>query len=202
MGDPKFSRKKYKNPPHPWQLERIQMENEYVRYYGLKNKKEFWKSRSVLKNIRSQARTLQARLRYGDSQAKKEMDELIDKLSRNGYLVGEELTLNDVLNMTVENVLNRRLQTVVYHKGLASSPKQARQLITHGHICVAGRRITIPSYILSREEESDVNYDPLSPLNDELHPVRPQEDISPTYIPEQMRKDKEKESFNKRRRRR
>ncbi len=202
MGDPKFSRKKYKNPPHPWQSERIQMENEYVRYYGLKNKKEFWKSRSVLKNIRSQARNLQARLRYGDSQAKKEVDELIDKLTRNGYLVGEELTLNDVLNMTVENVLNRRLQTVVYHKGLANSPKQARQLITHGHVNVAGRRITIPSYILAREEESEVNYDPLSPLNDELHPVRPQDDVSPTYIPEQMRKDKEKESFNRRRRRR
>ncbi len=202
MGDPKFSRKKYKNPPHPWQLERIQMENEYVKYYGLKNKKEFWKSRSVLKNIRSQARNLQARLRFGDSQAKKEVDELIDKLTKNGYLVGEELTLNDVLNLTVENVLNRRLQTVVYHKGLASSTKQARQLITHGHISVVGRRITVPSYILSREEESDVTYDHLSPLNDELHPVRPKDDVSPTYIPEQMKKDKEKESFKNRRRRR
>ena len=202
MGDPKFSRKKYKNPPHPWQLERIQMENEYVRYYGLKNKKEFWKTRSVLKTIRSQARYLQARLRYGDSQAKKEMDELIHKLTKNGYLLGEELTLNDVLNMTVENILNRRLQTVVYHKGLASSPKQARQLITHGHISVAGRKITIPSYVLKREEESEITYSSLSPLKDELHPVRPKDDVSPTFIPDQMKKDKEKESYRDNRRRR
>ncbi len=201
MGDPKFSRKKYKNPPHPWQSERIQMENDYVRYYGLKNKREFWKAQSVLKNIRAQARNLQARLRYGDSQAKREMDDLIDKLTRNGYLMGEELTLNDVLNLTVENVLNRRLQTVVYHKGLANTPKQARQLITHGHIHVKGRRITIPGYMTSRDEESDVFYHHLSPLNDELHPVRPDEEKAHTFIPEQMKKDKEKESFRRSRRR-
>lgn len=200
MGDPKFSRKKYKNPPHPWQSERIQTENDYVRHYGLKNKKEFWKARSVLKNIRAQARNLQARLRYGDSQAKKEMDDMIDKLTSEGYIMGESLSLNDVLNLTVENVLNRRLQTVVYHKGLANTPRQARQLITHGHIHVSGRRITIPSYIIRREEEADISYHPLSPLNDELHPVRPDDEKSPTYIPDQMKKEKEKESFKSRRR--
>lgn len=200
MGDPKHSRKNFKNPPHPWQHERIQEENEYLKYYGLRNKKEFWKARSSLKNIRGQARNLQARLRYGDKQASMEKENLIDKLRNKGYLKGDENTLNDILNLEVENLLNRRLQSVVFHKGLSHSPKQARQFITHGHIKVNGRKVTIPSYKVSKEEEPTVEYHESSPLSDELHPERREEETSPMTIPEQMKKDKEKERYNKRRR--
>ncbi|MGM0509712.1 MAG: 30S ribosomal protein S4 [Thermoplasmatota archaeon] len=200
MGDPKHSRKQYKNPPHPWQEDRIHMENDYLRHYGLKNKREFWKARSRLKKIRGHARNLQARLRYGDKQASKEMDSLIDKLHSNGYILGEELNLNDVLDMTIENILDRRLQTIVYHKGLAHTPKQARQLITHGHIQVKGRRTTIPSYIVSKDEETTINYYKGSPMSDELHPERPDEEKSPVPIQEQMKKEKEKNKYRRRRR--
>ncbi len=202
MGDPKFQRKNYQNPPHPWQLDRIQNENEYLMYYGLKNKKEFWKVRSSLRTIRGQARNLQARLRYGDKQAKIEMDNLINKLKNQGYLVGEELTLDDVLNLTIENILNRRLQTLVYNKGLARSPKQARQFITHGHIKVSDRRINIPGYIVAREEEQDIGYYKHSPLTDELHPERMEEEMESLPIQERMKKDKEKQRYSRRRRRR
>jgi small subunit ribosomal protein S4 len=66
--------------------------------------------------------------------------------------------LEDVLALTVEDILERRLQTHVYKKGLANSIKHARQLIVHGHIAVDGRRVTIPSYILDVEEEKKIGY--------------------------------------------
>lgn len=195
MGDPKLNRRKYSKPAHPWQSERIQNENDYIKYYGLKNKREFWKARASLKSIRGKARNLQARLRYGEKQAKKEMDEFIDKMSRKGYIVGEEVGLNDILNMTIENILNRRLQTLVYHKGLAHSPGQARQFISHGHIMIRDRKITVPSYVVSREEESQIDYNDRSPLSDELHPERPEEERIPEPIPKQMKKEKERNDF-------
>ena len=191
MGDPKFSRKKFEKPSHPWQEERIREENDYIRHYALKNKKEFWKARSILKNIRAQARNLQARLRYGEKQASEEMDDLLEKLTDKGYLKGQDHTLNDVLNLGVENILNRRLQTLVYHKGLAHSPKQARQFIIHGHIAVNGRRVTVPSYIVNKEEETTIQYYPNSPLSDELHPERPEEEVTPTRIPKMIENEQQ-----------
>jgi len=199
MGDPKFSRKKFEKPSHPWQEERIKEENDYIRHYALKNKKEFWKARSTLKDIRAQARNLQARLRYGEKQAREEMDALLEKLRDKGYLKGQDHTLNDVLNLSVENILNRRLQTLVYHKGLAHSPKQARQFIIHGHIAINGRRVTVPSYIVNKEEEPTIEYYSTSPLSDELHPERPEEEITPTRIPKMIENDQQSESgYNRR----
>ncbi len=191
MGDPKSSRKKYEKPSHPWQEERINEENDYIRHYALKNKKEFWKARSILKKIRGQARNLQARLRYGEKQANEEMDALLEKLRDKGYLKGQDHTLNDVLNLSVENILNRRLQTIVYHKGLSHSPEQARQLIVHGHIAVNGRRVTVPSYTVDKEEESTIDFYENSPLSDELHPERPEEEVTPTRIPKMIENEQQ-----------
>jgi len=199
MGDPKFSRKKFEKPSHPWQEERIKEENDYIRHYALKNKKEFWKARSILKNIRAQARNLQARLRYGEKQAREEMDNLLEKLVDKGYLKGQDHTLNDVLNLSVENILNRRLQTLVYHKGLAHSPKQARQFIIHGHVSINGRRVTVPSYIVNKEEEATIEYYSNSPLSDELHPERPEEEITPTRIPKMIENEQQSQGeYNRR----
>jgi small subunit ribosomal protein S4 len=44
--------------------------------------------------------------------------------------------------------LERRLDNVVYRLGLADSRAQARQLVTHGHITVNGRKMDIPSYLV------------------------------------------------------
>lgn len=43
-------------------------------------------------------------------------------------------------------LLERRLDNVVYRLGLASTRRQARQLVNHGHITVDGKRVDIPSY--------------------------------------------------------
>ena len=171
MGDPKFSRKTYDTPSHPWQGERIKAEVEIVRAFGLKNKTEVWKAQTVLRNLRKQSRDLQARLRTGDAQAKIEADALIAKCGRLGYLTSDA-TLNDILTLKEEDVLSRRLQTIVYEKGLANTIKQARQMVTHGHIYMNGHRVTVPGYIVTRLEESSIEYNPASPFTDEMHPMR------------------------------
>ena len=172
MGDPKFSRRSYDTPSHPWQGERIKAEVVLVNQYGLKNKTEVWKAQSVLRNFRKQSRELQARLRSGDAQAKIEADALLNKCSKIGVLPVEGATLTDILTLSEENILSRRLQTLVFEKGMASTVGQARQMIVHGHIFMNGHRVTIPGYIVTRYEESSIMYDPASPFNDEMHPMR------------------------------
>lgn len=51
--------------------------------------------------------------------------------------------------MTGENLLvfcERRLDNVVFHLGFATTRRQARQIVTHGHITVNGKKVDIPSY--------------------------------------------------------
>ena len=172
MGDPKFSRKTYDTPSHPWQGERIKAENEIVRQFGLKNKTEVWKAETMLRNFRKQSRELQARLRAGDGQAKIESDALLAKCSRLGILPVTGGDLNMILVLKDEDILSRRLQTVVFQKGLATTIRQARQLINHGHIFVDGHKVTVPGYLVLREEEGSVAYNPASPFTDENHPMR------------------------------
>ncbi len=172
MGDPKFSRAKFERPSHPWEAERIKTENELLKKYGLKNKKELWRSQFTLRRFRQRARELQARVRTGDKQAEKEREQLLGRLGRLGLLPLEGTTLDDVLALDVEALLSRRLQTLTFLKGLAFTPRQARQFIVHGHVSISGRRVTIPGYLVSRQEENVVLYDERSPIANDLHPVR------------------------------
>lgn len=48
----------------------------------------------------------------------------------------------------IVSLLERRLDNVVYRLGFASSRRQARQLVSHGHILVDGKKISIPSYFV------------------------------------------------------
>jgi len=151
MGDPRRRfKKKYEKPRHPWQADRIEEEKKLLKEYGLKNKRELWRTMSIVRNFRRNARRL---LALRTEQARKEEKQLLSKLQRMG-LLKEEATLDDVLSLTVEDLLNRRLQTMVYEKGLARTIRQARQLIVHGHILVNGRKVTIPSYFVKPEEEN------------------------------------------------
>src|SRR5207247_6442275 len=172
LGDPKVSRAKFERPSHPWEAERIKAENELLKKYGLKNKKELWRSQYVLRRFRQRARELQARVRTGDKQAEKEREQLLRRLGRLGLLPLEGTTLDDVLALDVEAVLSRRLQTLTFLKGLAFTPRQARQFIVHGHVSVGGRRVTIPGVLVSRTEENVITYDERSAISSDLHPVR------------------------------
>ena len=161
MGDPRRLKKKFKKPKHPFQKERIMEELKFLGEYGLRNKREYWKIRTMIGNWRSlarQSRTL-SKERAVDVQ-----QTLIKKLNRLG-IIGPDAEFEDLLLLTVEDVLKRRLQTLVYEKGLASTIYQARQYITHGHIQVKGKKINAPSYIVKKEEEDLINFAPNSPLS-------------------------------------
>ena len=171
MGKPKFSRKKYETPNRPWEENRIKSENELIKKYGLKNKREIWKAQTILRKYRGQARELLAKIGT-DTQSKKESDQLLMHLNRMNILPANA-TLDDVLTLETESILSRRLQTISYLKGLANTPNQARQLISHGHIAIDKNRVTIPSYMVNKDEEGDIGFTTDSPLNDITHPARP-----------------------------
>jgi small subunit ribosomal protein S4 len=148
MGDPRFQRRKFETPKKPWDIIRITEENTLVRKYGLKNKREVWKAEAMLRKYRRVARLLMGR---SDEQALKESAQILERLKRLGIL-GQSSTIDDVLNLTVESFLGRRLQSIVYLNGLSKSPKHARQLIIHGHIMVNGRSVTVPSCLIYRDD--------------------------------------------------
>jgi small subunit ribosomal protein S4 len=172
MGDPKFPRRKYARPFHPWKADRIAEENSLQKKYGLKSKKEVWRAKSHLRHYRGRARELLAQARTGNPQAKKETQQMLSRLHRMGLLPAAA-TLDDVLAMNVEQLLTRRLQTQLYLKGFTASPDQARQFIAHGHVMIADRKMNIPGYYVKRGEEDLIQFYPGSALGDVAHPVRP-----------------------------
>ena len=160
MGDPRRLRKKYETPGHPWQASRMKLESELMKAYGLKNKRELWKTSTFLKKAQDRIKKLTA---LRTEQAFKEQKQIIQKLARLG-LVQENASSDDVLGIDLKSVFERRLQTIVYRKGLARSVKQARQFIVHKHIEVDGRIVTSPSYLVSIDEEDSVRIKPGSPI--------------------------------------
>lgn len=193
MGDPKYPHKTYSTPRHPWQKDRIDAEKELLVKFGLKNKRELWKGMEMLKSFRSQARDLQARMRVSDPNAEKQFQALIRRLGRYNML-GHEATLDDVLSLSIEDILSRRLQTVVFRKNLARTLKQARQMITHGHVTMDGRRVTVPGMMVEGHLEDTIIYHDTSPFTDDLHPVRQVILNGPMAEGEEPTEDSEEES--------
>jgi len=160
MGDPKKPRKKWEGPTHPWRKDVLLEELELVGEYGLRNKRELWIAKTILRKIRAQARRM---LALPPSIRMKEEKALIERLYHIGLLPTTETTLDSILSLTVRDVLERRLQTIIYKKGLASSIYHARQLIVHGHIAINGRRVRSPGYLVSIDEEDKISYYETSP---------------------------------------
>ncbi|MCP3686217.1 MAG: 30S ribosomal protein S4 [bacterium] len=175
MGDPIKARKKYSKPFQMWQKERIDAEKILIKEYGLKNKKEIWKMEAVLRNFTRQAKKLIA---TKTAQTEKEKEQLMKKLSKLGLLTaGAELS--EVLGLTVKDITNRRLQTIVFKKELARNIKQSRQFITHGHVTIAGKKVTVPSYLVAVSEEANIAFSNKSALADETHPERTKDTDKP-----------------------
>lgn len=152
MGDPKRHRKKYVTPKHPWRKELLEEQTKLVGMYGLRNKRELWRTENILRKYRAIARSLYGM--FGDQRRKLE-EQLLTKLYRLGILE-EGATLEDVLRLNVEDFLRRRLQTMVYNLGLARSLYHARQLIVHGHVYVGDKVVRQPSYHVMRGEEGKI----------------------------------------------
>ncbi len=154
MGHPRKSRKKYDTPSHPWNADRIKEENRLARKYGLKTKKEIWKAETLVKRYRRDARQL---LGTSSEHSPNERSQLLSHLMKLGFL-GENAKLEDVLNLTTEDVLRRRLQTMVHQKGLANTAKQSRIMVVHGHIALDGKKIDAPSYLVKSGEENLIGF--------------------------------------------
>ena len=164
MGDPKYPRKVWRKPKRPLNYELKMDELQTLGTFGLRTKRELWKAHTELSRVRQQARSLLAL-------TQKVRDEkepiLLKSLSRIG-LISTEATLDDVLNLKPTDLLARRLQTIVSNKLGFKTPYQARQAVIHGHIMVGDRKVDIPSYTVTVEEEDTVHFTPESKIPEML----------------------------------
>jgi small subunit ribosomal protein S4 len=168
MGDPKKQRKSYETPRHPWRKDQLEVELHLMGEYGLRNKRELWRYKTMLSQVRGIARSM-----LGATEAERALLErdYLSKLGRIGVL-SESASIDDILDLEIRDLLERRLQTVVFRRGLAKTLHQARQLVSHGHIAVAGRVVSVPSYLVTRDEEQKLKYFEHSPLSKSDHPLR------------------------------
>jgi len=132
-----------------WNKARIERDKKLKKDFGLVKEREIWRAETMLRKYRRLARDVMA------TKDKNKGKELLEKLSRMGILE-KGAGIDDVLGLTVEEVLERRLQTVVFRLGLANTQKQARQMITHGHIKVNGRKTRYPSRLILKGEEDKI----------------------------------------------
>ena len=171
MGDPRKHRRKYAGPKKPWDSARLEEEKAIVKEYGTSNKKEIYKMRSTLKKFSLQAKKLMS---ASSQQSGIERKALLSKL-HSLALVNADSPLDDVLALQLKNVMERRLQTLVYRKGFANTIKQARQFIVHRHIKVGSKPITSHSYLVSKDEEHKITFIEKSSLANPEHPERPEQ---------------------------
>lgn len=167
MGDPKYPRRMWRKPKRPLNYELKMEELKTLGTFGLKTKRELWKAHTELSRIRHQARSL---LALGQ-EIREEKEPILMKSLRRIGLVGESSTLDDVLNLHVEELLGRRLQTIVMKKLGFKTPYQARQAVIHGHIMIGDRIVNVPSYTVTVNEEKDIKLTPGSSLKELLEKI-------------------------------
>ena len=146
----KRKHKQYSRPKRPFDKTRIDQEAKIKEDFGLKNKKEIWRAEARIGSIREKAKKL-----IGAEESKQQA--LFEKLNKQGLKVN---SIADILGLEKEDYLNRRLQTIVVKKGLASTQKAARQLVTHKKVLVNGRAIDSPSYIVPISLEEKISLKP------------------------------------------
>ena len=152
MGDPHKPKKTYHRPRRIWTIDQLNAELYILGMYGLRNKRELWKAQSEIARIRNQARALLAI--PTEVRRDKEL-RLLGFLNRLG-LVNESATLDDVLNLKIEDILERRLQTIVMRKIMSKSAIEARQIVSHRHVSVGSRTVNLPGYIVRKDEEQNI----------------------------------------------
>lgn len=151
MGHPKKQRKKHETPKKPYDKARIEREKRIKDTFGLRRKKEIWRAESVIRQFRRRARELQAH------RNEKEEMILLGTMRKLGISCAG---LQDILDTNLDDILSRRLQTIVYKKGFSNTIRHSRQLIVHGHVSLAGRKITHPSYIVPSGDDEKIIVSP------------------------------------------
>jgi small subunit ribosomal protein S4 len=146
----KYIKKKYTKPLRPWDRQRIDMERELLVQFGLRSKKELWRTDEMLKKYRRLAREFIAK------PDKNKMKAVMERLVKMGVLE-EGASIDDILALKTQAFLERRLQTILKSKGLANTIKHARQLIVHGKVKIGDKKILYPSYMVPRDEEGKIS---------------------------------------------
>ena len=154
-------KKTYETPNEGWSEERIQREEELTEEYGLKSKKEIYKAQSQLRSFRREARKLVAE--EDDSEQVQEIKQRAHDLG----LVKGNAEIEDLFTLNVTHFLDRRLQTAVNRRGYADTVSEARQLVVHGHVYVDGQRVNVPGYLLTKDEEKELEVKLPEPEEDE-----------------------------------
>ncbi|MDO8509194.1 MAG: 30S ribosomal protein S4 [Nanoarchaeota archaeon] len=139
-------RKLYQRPMKLYQKDRIEEENVLVKRYGLKSKREIWKTLAKINYFRKRAKDLA-------KSSGEEQEVFFNYLKSLGL---EIKSIADILDLQIEDLLKRRLSSVVVSKALATTPKQARQMIAHKKIIVGKNVIDAPSYIVPINLESEI----------------------------------------------
>lgn len=170
MGLPAKIRKKYISHKQRWDKNTILSEAELVKDYALKNKKEIRRIELLVKKYKTIAKQLN---REGSQTPMAQA--FLNKLKTQGILSQESSSLDDVLDITVRDFLERRLSNVVYKLKLAKSPKQARQFVVHKHVSIGDKVINSPAYLVSIDEVEKIQFRETSELFNEEHPERAME---------------------------
>ncbi len=152
MGDVKRQRKKYQTVKFAWSKSDLDAELKLLGEYGLRNKRELRHHRLVLTKYRTLARKLLAMTLEERLVLEKQILNKLTSLK----IIPENSNLDNFLDLSINKLLERRLQTLVFRRGLSRTPQQARQLITHGHITIRGKKVTSPGYMVSADEERDI----------------------------------------------
>lgn len=82
---------------------------------------------------------------------------LIRRLKRYGVLTDEENSLDDILKLTTQIFMERRLQTKVFKLNLAKSIHHARVLIRQRHIRVGKQLVNVPSFLVRTDSEKHID---------------------------------------------
>jgi small subunit ribosomal protein S4 len=140
-------KKRYLRPKKAYEISRIKEENELLKKYGLKNKKEVWKTIAKVDYFRHRAKALA-------KSPPEEQQVLFSKLKSLGL---DANNISDVLALKIENILERRLPTIIFKKGLAKTAREARQMVVHKRVVIGSNIIDVPSYLVSLGEEKQIS---------------------------------------------
>ena len=154
-------RKTSKNPKKPFDKDRLVNELRIVGFYGLRNKREMWRVQLTLAKLRKAARQLLT-LPEADARRQFEGDALIRRIVRLGLLKENERQLDYVLGLTINQFMERRLQTLVAQRKLANSVHHARVMIRQRHIAIGKQMVNIPSFMVRVSSEQHIQIAPTS----------------------------------------
>jgi small subunit ribosomal protein S4 len=115
-------------------------------------------------HVETRGKFLEYGLRLREKQKVRKIYGLSEKQFKRFFVMAERKKGITGTNLLV--LLERRLDNMVYRLGFATSRKEARQVVSHNHITVNGRRVSTPSYLVKEGDEIAVrNKDLLSVKN-------------------------------------